>query len=132
MACPPPTLESLDKTLSVNKNKLTVELKVGTKSRKGPRLVITDVEVLDWLSSRGYNIESVLKSGHVDNLKLRGNDSIWELNVSKFPEVPTPPPPPRRTPRVVKPKPPTKSVPAKPAAVKPQAKPPTKPKRSKK
>jgi|ETNvirnome_2_300_1030623.scaffolds.fasta_scaffold00749_10 hypothetical protein len=94
MACPPPILESLSKTLSVDKNKLTVKLNIGTKSRKGPRIVITDLEMLDWLSWKGYNIESVLKSGRADNLLVEGNDSVWQFSISE------PPAPARRaTPR---------------------------------
>jgi hypothetical protein len=131
MACPPPLLESLSKTLKANKNKLTVEIKVETKSKKGPRIVITDVEMLDWLRATGYNIESVLKSGHTDNLKLKGNDPIWQFNVSKFPPStePAAPKPFRRTPRQVKPKPPPTSIPTKPTPPPPAS---TKPKRSKK
>ena len=131
MACPPPLLESLSKKLSVQKNQLTIELNVGTKGKKQPRIVITDLEMLDWLGSKGYNIESVLKSGHVDNLKMRGNESIWQFNVSKFPPStePAAPKPFRRTSRQVKPKPPPTSIPTKPTPPPPAS---TKPKRSKK
>ena len=128
MACPPPLLESLRKTLSVENNKLTVELDVGTKGKKQPRIVITDLEMLDWLSSKGYNVESVLKSGHVDNLRIEGNESTWEFDVSKIPPAPPPEPPApktprRRTSRQVKPKPPPPRQPApppEPPAVKPK------------
>jgi len=104
MACPPPILESLSKTLSVDKNKLTVELNIGTKSRKGPRIVITDLEMLDWLGSKGYNIEGVLKSGRVDNLLLKGNDPVWQFDVSKFPKRSTPPQKSQRSARPAKPR----------------------------
>ena len=83
MACPPPLLESLKKTMSVKNNKLTVELNIGLKSKKGPRIVITDLEMLDWVGTKGYNIKNVLKSGYIDNLQLKGNDPLWEFEISK-------------------------------------------------
>ena len=132
MACPPHLLESLKKTLSVENNKLTVELNVGTKGKKQPRIVITDLEMLDWLSSKGYNVESVLKSGHVDNLRLEGNEPTWEFDVSKTPPAPPAPPAPkalrRRTSRQVKPKPaPPKPTPPPPKPTPPPPAPAPKP-----
>tara|TARA_R110000824_G_scaffold22464_4_gene82185 strand:- start:5423 stop:5755 length:333 start_codon:yes stop_codon:yes gene_type:complete len=104
MACPPPLLESINKSIDINKNIVTVSINIETKSKKGPRIVISDLEMLDWLAAKGYNVKSVLKSGHVDNLALEGNVTEWQFDISKFPPSPPRPKPIRRKTREVKPK----------------------------
>ena len=135
MACPPALLSSLNKTLTRNENRLTVTLEVGTKGKLSPRLVITDLEMLDWLSTIGYNVNKVLNSGYIDNLSYTGNRPTWEFDIETYPpgapedaQALRPSPPKRlkrrRSPRVpVVTAPPAPSEPVKEAKEDPSEKP---------
>jgi len=99
MACPPALLSSLNKTLTRDKSRLTITLEVGTKGKLSPRLVITDLEMLDWLSTLGYNVNKVLDSGYIDNLSYTGNRPTWEFDIGAYPpDAPAESLPPRTNP----------------------------------